>query len=137
MKRLLPLLFLLPSVALILYAKRDGERDATSYEVRVLVETGGFEFPGDVRLFVMSWDSLAAGSWIEEGSATVQVTQSGPVTLRISGFQFPDGVSGATGVLVGEPQTFEPRPEAETPTWTLAFTPAECREALAAMRESR
>jgi len=140
MKRLLPLLFLLPSVALILYARRAAESDATSYEVRVRVDSGGFEFPADVQLCVTSeppiadGDPIDPGQLVADGWATVLLGKPGLVTLRLHALRLRDGQAGTTGVMVGKPQKFELATGNEPPSWTLAVTPDECRSALSAIR---
>jgi len=127
MKRFLPILFLVPSVALILYAKRARQEELV--ELRIRVETGGFAFPDGVALQV----ATAAGrrAPVEDGWARISVPRSGLATLRLEVTERGDASRSAP---VGEPREVEFDPDAAEPSGSLAVTPDECRAALAKLR---
>ena len=145
MKRLLPLLFLVPSLALIIYAKRDAGEEVEApppYEVRVQVVTGGFEFPPELALWVSTEppgafaDDLVESQRVTDGWATVPATELRPMTLHLTVFSPWGGEVGATGIPVGKPRECELLVDGKGPTGTLTVTPDECRAALAHLRKS-
>jgi len=142
MKRLLPLLFLVPSLALLIYARRDAKEEAPKhFEVPVRVDTGGFEFPDDVPVWVSVIPAEASGDEVDvreqvtAGRATLRLPKAGIVVLGLHVFPSMEGKAGVSAVPVGKPQEFELRTEGDVPSWNLVVTPDECRAALAALRK--
>lgn len=134
MKRLLPLLFLLPSVALILYARRAhpevGPVPEDSYQLEIRVTTDGYTLPDEYEIRL-------CGQIVNSGRARLEFPKAGDVivdvTLAARGAKTTAGVSCG----VGEPREFTLKETSEPQRETIVVTREECEAAIAELKTAR
>ena len=129
LRHYIPLFFLAPSMLLLVHA---WNRTAPP-EPRVFVEieSGGFDFPRDVRLEVEWGDDVVAPVSGRIASFVAPGAGAAPLTLHVA------HANGSGRVPVGEPMHFELASAGKGARCTLRVSPTDCVRALERLRAPR
>ena len=135
MKRLLPLLFLLPSIALIIHARkqRDDTAEVETYPVHFVVTTGSYVLPNGYRLEVWR-DGTPLFAEVVDGRATLEFEREGATKVMVhvaAGTTFKSSLSAGQPVEITVERGSEPQLE------KLVVTRKECESAIAKLEAAR
>ena len=129
LRHYIPLFFLAPSLLMLVHAwNRTAPPQA---RVFVEIDSGGFEFPRDVRLEV----EHGAGQVAPVGGRHASFVAPEPGSLLLS--LFVRRAAGGVRVRVGAPASFELTQAEESTRWTLQVSASECIRALEELRATR
>ena len=134
MKRLLPLLFLLPSVALILHARR--EQDVAVYPVQFVVTSGSYVLPSGYTFEVWR-DDTSGFATVVDGRATLEFEREGVTTVTVHISRAAAGTTPKTPFAVAQPVAFTVARGTEPQLQKLVVTRKECESAIAKLEAAR
>ena len=137
MKVLLPLLLLLPTAALLIYARRARviEQQERPHVVDVVVETeGGFKFDDDVVIRV---EGVQGDRVIPADGMLVPFPATGKGTLRIRIERQDPRAAASRSAPLGAAHEIEIRAGSEPQRVVVGITLGECEAALAALRKAQ
>jgi len=133
-KRLLPLLFLLPSLALILHARR--EHDVAVYPVQFVVTSGSYVLPSGYTFEV--WRDEPSGfAAVVDGRATLEFEREGVTTVTVHISRAAAGTTLKTSRGVAPPVAITVARGSEPQRETLVVTRKECELAIAKLEAAR
>ena len=129
LRHYIPLFFLAPSLLMLVHAwNRTGPPEP---RVFVEIDSGGFEFPRDVRLEVEWGRDVVARVEGARASFVAQQVGTAPLSLSVA---FADG---AERIRIGAPAPFELAQTDEPTRWTMRVSPTDCMRALKELRAVR
>ena len=128
LRHYLPLFFLAPSMAMMIYAWNRQSPPPPRILVDVVAE--GFSFPADVQLYVVPGDDDPVA--VRGSIARLPYREEGPVTLRL---QVRRGADRSEWIGAAQAFVYPAKPDGER--WALSVSAAECRAALSRLRSPR
>jgi len=129
LRHYIPLFFLAPSLLMLVHAwNRTGPPKP---RVFVEIDSGGFEFPRDVRLEVEWGRDVVAR--VEGERASFVAPESGSLPLCL----FVVRADGSDRVRIGTPVPFELAQTEQSTLWTMRVSPTDCMRALKELRAVR